>query len=97
MDFLATLMLHLGFHEDWVRLVMKCVASISYTVGENGSVSDLFFPSRGLHQGDPISPYLFLICAEWFLTILNEAKVAGRMRCIHWKGETCDKPPFLCR
>ncbi|KAA3474572.1 reverse transcriptase [Gossypium australe] len=37
-------MVHLGFHENWVRLVMRCVSFVSYTAWDNGSISDFFFP-----------------------------------------------------
>ncbi|KAA3461385.1 reverse transcriptase [Gossypium australe] len=79
-DFLAGMMTHLGFHADWIVLIMICVCSVSYSVSLNGSNSKWFSPSRGLRQGDPLSPYLFLICAEGFSTLINEAKHKGLMR-----------------
>ncbi|KAA3477768.1 reverse transcriptase [Gossypium australe] len=78
-DFLAGMMKHLGFHDDWIVLIMRCVCSISYSVCLNGMHGDWFSPSRGLRQGDPLSPYLFLICAEGFSTLLQKAKQKGDM------------------
>ncbi|KAA3490037.1 reverse transcriptase [Gossypium australe] len=52
---------------------------MSYSVCLNSKDSDWFSPSRGLRQGDPLSPYLFLICAEGFSTLLEDAKQRGRM------------------
>ncbi|KAK5843486.1 hypothetical protein PVK06_005943 [Gossypium arboreum] len=69
-----------GFHADWVVLVMRCVCSVSYSVCLNRDMSDWFTPPRGLRQDDPLSPYLFLICAEGFSTLLIEAKQKGLMR-----------------
>ncbi|KAA3486702.1 reverse transcriptase [Gossypium australe] len=79
-DFLAGMMKSLGFHDDWIVLVMRCVCSVSYSISLNGMCSDWFSPSRGLRQRDPLSPYLFFICAEGFSTLLEDAKQRGPMR-----------------
>ncbi|XP_040379850.1 uncharacterized protein LOC121054416 [Oryza brachyantha] len=63
-DYLHGMLLKLGFAESFVNLVMKCVTTVSFFVRVNGKLTKSFKPSRGIRQGDPISPYLFLICAE---------------------------------
>lgn len=73
------MMKHLGFHEDWIVLVMRCVCSVTYSISINGASGDWFTPSRGLRQGDPLSPYLFLICAEGFSLLIQEAKTKRMM------------------
>ncbi|KAL9674422.1 hypothetical protein QQ045_030694 [Rhodiola kirilowii] len=58
-------MLKMGFSEAWVNKIMLCISSVSYRIRVNDSLSETITTERGLRQGDPISLYLFLICAEW--------------------------------
>jgi hypothetical protein len=69
--YLECIMRALGFPEGWIALVMKCVKSVTFSVRVNGVFSHEFKPSRGIRQGDPISPYLFLICAEGLSCMLK--------------------------
>lgn len=54
---------------------MKCVASISFQVKVNGKLLPAFSPSRGIRQGGPISPYLFLLCGEALSCMLKNYDV----------------------
>ena len=63
-EYLRRIMLKLGFHGDFVHRIMRCVSSVSFSIKINGNLSQPFRPSRGIRQGDPISPYLFLLCSE---------------------------------
>lgn len=69
----------MGFVDVWVGLIMECVTLVSYQVKVNGELSQKFQPERGLRQGDPLSPYLFLLYAEGFSALLNHAEQEGRI------------------
>jgi hypothetical protein len=61
-------------------MIMRCVSTVRFSVKLNGGKSDCFFPSRGLHQGDPISTYLFLFCVEGFSKLLEKAQRENQIR-----------------
>lgn len=69
-EYLRSIMLKLGFHSDFVTLVMRCVTTVS-SIRINGVQTEAFRPTRGIRQGDPISPYLFLLCSEGLPCLLK--------------------------
>ena len=74
-EFLERIMTHLGLEERTVRLIMSCLRSVSYFVLLNVQLVGNIKPSRGLRQGDPLSPYLFLMCAMGLQSLLQQAEV----------------------
>ena len=70
----------MGFHEKWISLMMMCVTIVTYSVLINGEPKGRITPSRGLQQGDPISPYLFLLCAEGLTAMLKKEEAAGNIK-----------------
>jgi hypothetical protein len=73
-DFLELLMRRIGFNDRWVELIMTCVRTVSYSILINGRPYGHISPTRGIRQGDPLSPYLFILCAEGLSTLLHKAE-----------------------
>ena len=70
---------------------MECVTSLSYSILINGKPYGNLLPSRGLRQGDPLSPYLFLLCAEGFTALLEKAVQERRINGV----SICRRAPKL--
>ena len=75
--FLEVMMRRLGFSDRWIGLMMICVKTVSYSVLINGEPKGKILPTRGLRQGDLISPYLFLLCAEGLTAMLRKEECGG--------------------
>lgn len=70
----------LRFDPNWIRLVLSYVTTVSYLVLVNGKPGLQFTQSRGLRQGDPLSPYLFFICVERLSSLINKAESKGEVK-----------------
>lgn len=63
----------MGFHEKWINLIMHCITTATYSILVNRVAHGCIVPTRGLCQGDPFSPYLFLLSADGFSSLINDA------------------------
>jgi hypothetical protein len=77
--FLEKIMCRLGFVDRWVSLIMSCASTVSYSILVNGRPTGHITPSRGIRQGDPLSPYLFLLVAEGLNSLLTRAVENGSL------------------
>jgi hypothetical protein len=78
-DYLHGCLSKLGFDPTWIQSVMRCVTCVRYAVRVNGELTAPVIPSRGIRQGDPISPYLFLLCTEGLSCLLQQREDRGEL------------------
>ena len=78
--YLERIMEKMGFSHRWIHLISMCVRSVSYSIMMNGQPHGLITPSRGLRQGDPLSPYLFLLVTKGLNALFNQAEIGGEIR-----------------
>lgn len=75
--FLERIMIKMGFDKRWVDLIMLCVSTVQYSILMNGRRVGPIYPKRGLRQGCPLSPYLFVICAQGLSSLIEKAEREG--------------------
>lgn len=76
-DFLQETLELTGLQEDLIRLIMQCVSTTRMSILWGGEISESFTPTRGLRQGDPLSPYLFMLYMERLAHIINDVVKDG--------------------
>jgi hypothetical protein len=89
--FVKSLLEKLGFHSKWVQWIMTCVTSLRYTVRFNGVPLAPFSPPCGLRQGDPLSPYIFLLVVDGLSVLLKKFGQMGRVEGIR----VCRRAPSI--
>ncbi|KAL2234689.1 UNVERIFIED_CONTAM: hypothetical protein Sindi_1201100 [Sesamum indicum] len=86
-NFLIDVMELFGFPHTFVKWIEECVTTPSFSVGLNGKPHGFFTGARGLRQGDPLSPYLFVLVMEvlqlGFVQLIDQDELFS----FHWK---CD-------
>ncbi|KAM5569502.1 hypothetical protein ABKV19_016829 [Rosa sericea] len=89
--FLHSILVKLGFSPRWINMVMSCVTSVSYSILVQGEPSERIYPTRGIRQGDPLSPYLFILCAEGLSALISQAADFGAIQGL----KMCPQAPIL--
>ncbi|GKV31169.1 hypothetical protein SLEP1_g39893 [Rubroshorea leprosula] len=79
-EFIEYMMLRMGFNATWRKWIQECLKSSSVSILINGSPTKQFPVSKGIRQGDPLSPFLFLIVAEGLNGLVSAAVEKGRYK-----------------
>ena len=75
--YLENLMRKMCFNERWIGLVIVCVRIVTYSILINGEPQGMIHPTRGIRQGDPLSPFLCLLCTEGLHGLIQDAAMMG--------------------
>lgn len=76
--FLEAIVVKLGFTRRWVELMMNCVRTVTYSILINGQPYRKITSSRGIREGDQLSSYFFILCAEGLSTLLQKGRTRGK-------------------
>lgn len=93
-DFLFSCLHGLNLPQIYLDWLKACVCTTNFTIGYNGSVNVYFKGTRGLRQGDPLSPYLFVLAMNNLSLMLNKA--AREMKFNYHKGCESSRMTHLC-
>lgn len=78
-SFFRNMMEKMGFATTFVDLIMLCMSSMRYFLAANGNLLGLYLNERGLHQGNPLSPYLVIIGAEGLSVLIKNRERSGTL------------------
>ena len=65
------------FPPKLTQIIMSCISFTNISILVNGGMLDAFEPSRGIRQGDPLSPYIFILCMEYLSHLIKQKCVEG--------------------
>lgn len=82
---------YFNFPTQLITLIMSCLATPTTLILINGTPTHYFTPTRGIKQGDPLSPYLFIMFVEMLSRNINMAVDYNQ-----WKPVSQTKvPPYI--
>ena len=76
-SFIHQVLIAFQFPQNLIKLIMSCITTSKVSILFNGGALEAFVPSRGIRQGDPISPYLFILCMEYLGHLIEKKCVEG--------------------
>lgn len=79
-DFVIAALRGINIPELYIGWIYKCISSASFSIYINGHTGGFFKSTQGLRQGDPLSPYLFVLAMEVFSGLLRSRYNSGYIK-----------------
>lgn len=79
-DFIREVLNVMGFLATWIHIIMEYVSTVTYSVLVNGEPTSKITPTTSLRPGDPLSPYLFILCMEVLSRKISQHQNQGLIR-----------------
>lgn len=71
-SFIRDMLFRSNLPEDLIGIIMSCISTVLMEILVNGEALEPIYPSRGIRQGDPLSPYLFILCMDYLGQLIQE-------------------------
>jgi hypothetical protein len=84
LDFIIAGLHAIGLPKDMIRWITTCITTVHYSININGEMHGFFQATRGIRQGDPLSPYLFVLAMEGLRGIINQSVQSNAFK-YHWR------------
>lgn len=94
--YIRLLLTHLGFPYSYIKWIMSCITDVSYNVLLNGEATSFFTSKRGLRQGCPLSPLLFLLIMEGLSRLITSARDRNQIIGINISDFFLSYSPIIC-
>jgi hypothetical protein len=78
--FILAIMKKMGFHPTWISWIETCISFFSFSILINGNSFGLLFPERCLRQGDPLSPFMFILRSKVLSRLLYREEHLDNIR-----------------
>lgn len=78
-NFIDAVLKRFGIQDKFRGCIMRCISSVTYSILLNGDAQGMITPTRGIRQGDPLSPYIFILCSEVLSGLCFVAQRQGRL------------------